>query len=145
MNPALHFSAAAALRQRPHLAVLLCALLGLAIALPGGATERVASDVAKVVAVKKGFPLRADLRQLPGFSGTPADEEFLRSGLSEEPLVPVTSTQPEENRDLADALSDYHARSAAGARDGVDSLVAFLARYPSSAWTPSLQLNLGIL
>jgi RHS repeat-associated protein len=77
------------------------------------------------------------------FSENPGDAEFLRAGVSNEPLVPAGRTRPAENRDLASALRAYDADRRAGALDAVEPLVAFLSRYPDTAWRPSLLVSLG--
>jgi RHS repeat-associated protein len=80
------------------------------------------------------------------FSSPPTDGEFLRTGLFEEPLAPVAATNPEENRDLAQAMLAYRdAIRESGANDAVEPLLTFLIAHPRSPWTPALQLNLGII
>jgi len=80
------------------------------------------------------------------FSSPPLDAEFLRTGLFAEPLAPVAATAPEENRDLAQAVLAYRdAIEASGATDAVEPLLEFLKAHPGSAWTPALQLNVGIV
>ena len=80
------------------------------------------------------------------FPATPADADFLRTGLFSEPLAPVAGTTVEENRDLAHALLAYRdATRKAGANDAVGPILAFLAAHPNSAWKPVLQLDLGII
>jgi RHS repeat-associated protein len=80
------------------------------------------------------------------FSSPPLDAEFLRTGLFAEPLAPVASTTAQENRDLARSLFAYReAMETSGAIDAVEPLLQFLATHPASAWTPALQLNLGII
>ncbi|HEY1692882.1 MAG TPA: RHS repeat-associated core domain-containing protein [Polyangiaceae bacterium] len=91
------------------------------------------------------IPSVAPPPRLPSFGANPADAEFLRAGLSQEPLVPAWHTRPEDNRALAGALRVYEARKAAGAADGVEPLVAFLADHPDTAWRPSLLVNLGTI
>lgn len=78
------------------------------------------------------------------FSSTPVDDDFLRTGLFDEPLVPVGKAGPAENRDLARALLAYDAAlGKTHDRDAVDSVVGFLDGHPTSAWKPSLLYNLG--
>jgi RHS repeat-associated protein len=80
------------------------------------------------------------------FSPLPLDAEFLRTGLFAEPLAPVATATVEENQDLASAVLAYReAARAAGAKDAVAPLLAFLDTHPASAWKPVLQLNLGII
>src|SRR5215469_4533504 len=69
--------------------------------------------------------------------GGESDADFLRAGVSSEPLVPAWRTQTAENHDLATALLAYDADRNAGARDAVEPLVGFLAKHPDSAWRPS--------
>lgn len=80
------------------------------------------------------------------FSSTPTDTEFLHAGLFSEPLAPAAKTTPAENRELAAALVAYRdATRQAGAPDAVEPILKFLATHPDSAWTPVLQLDLGIV
>jgi RHS repeat-associated protein len=77
------------------------------------------------------------------FSENPGDAEFLRAGVSTEPLVPAWRTRPAENRELATALRAYDADRRAGSLDAVEPLVAFLSKHPDTAWRPSLLVSLG--
>ena len=80
------------------------------------------------------------------FPKTPADGDFLRTGLFTEPLVPVTATQPQQNRDLARALLGYRdAAQQAKAPDAVQPLGDYLAAHPKSPWAPAVELNMGII
>src|SRR5262249_27984570 len=76
------------------------------------------------------------------FSDPPRDDEFLRTGLVAQPLIPTgpNTTSPEENRGLAAALRAYARHREA---DDVAPLLAFLERYPQSAWRASLEVNAG--
>ncbi len=79
-------------------------------------------------------------------SGPPTDDELVRAGVFEEPLLPVGATTPDENRALGEALASYRAAvQESGARDAVDAVTAFLEAHPRSAWTPALLLNLGVV
>ena len=72
---------------------------------------------------------------------SPTDAELTRARIFPEPLVPMQRpTTREENAALAQAIKTY-----ADAQQGemVAPLVAFLTRYPDSAWRPSLLANLG--
>jgi RHS repeat-associated protein len=79
------------------------------------------------------------------FSDDPPDEEFLRTGLFAQPLVPVGRTTYEENRHFAAALLAYSTSLRHGDRDAVEPILSFLAAHPHSAWKPVLQVNLGAL
>lgn len=83
-------------------------------------------------------PSRAHLE----FPAQPQPEDFFRSHVLEEPLVPVGS-QPttEENAALAAALLNYSKRTSV---DDFSSLTDFLGRYPKSAWCAALLTDLGI-
>ncbi|HLK37317.1 MAG TPA: hypothetical protein VKU41_11235 [Polyangiaceae bacterium] len=105
-----------------------------------GARASAASQVPKEITVNRTVPAvtppSAELR----FSAAPTDEEFLRTGLFAQPLIPVGKTSPKENRDLAAALLAY---DVAGRRDAVDSVVRYIDQHPGSAWGPALLVNLG--
>jgi RHS repeat-associated protein len=92
---------------------------------------------------------RASLQAKPSelhFSAAPKDSEFLYTGLFAEPLAPVASTRPQENRELAQTVLDYRdAVRASGASDAVEPLLAFIDAHPKSPWVPTLQLNVGII
>jgi hypothetical protein len=88
----------------------------------GGADTRVKPSEPLVT------PLSAGLR----FSDPPTDKEFLRTSLFAQPLVPVGSTTPEENRQLGALLMTYEAATRHGDLDAVQPFVAFLAEHPQS-------------
>ncbi len=79
------------------------------------------------------------------FTADPTDDEFLRTGLFVQPLIPIGPTTREENRDLSRALRAY----ASGARDGhldtVQPILDFMDKHPNSAWKSVLQLELGAI
>ena len=76
------------------------------------------------------------------FSGQPTAEEFFRSRLFEEPLVPVGGKPSvAENAALALAMRGYAKRVAT---DDLSTLDAFLAKYPKSPWRAALLTNLGL-
>lgn len=77
------------------------------------------------------------------FSENPTDDEFLRTGLFAQPLIPVGRTTSAENRDLAGALVEYRSSSRRGDRDAVQPLLGFLESHPTSAWKPALEVDLG--
>lgn len=80
------------------------------------------------------------------FSVNPTSPEFLHTGLFEEPLVPVSTVNSAENRDLAKALLAYRESvQTTGAPDAVEPLLGFLAKHPDTPWKPALQLNLGMV
>jgi len=116
-------------------AVILClALTPLAISQTtssAGVSDRAAAD--------EGLPVGAGLN----FSESPADSEFPRVGLFAQPLIPVGTTNPEENKELAALLTVYADALHRGNRDEVLPFVEFLHNHPKSAWKAVLQLNLG--
>jgi RHS repeat-associated protein len=78
------------------------------------------------------------------FPANPRDEDFLRTGLFVQPLVPAWQSTAEDNRALASALIQYEAASrGSGDRDDVGALVTFLDAHPDSAWRPALLVGLG--
>ncbi|MGO9526117.1 MAG: hypothetical protein ACLP0A_00935 [Verrucomicrobiia bacterium] len=90
-----------------------------------------------------GLPIAAPKTAGLRFSNSPTDDEFLRTSLFVQPLIPVGTTNPEENIEFAASLLDYYAATRQGDRDAVQPLLTFLADHPNSAWTPALQVNLG--
>ena len=109
--------------------------------------------LALAVAVTPGVPTRLinalsrafGRTSLPGphFSDPPTDDEILRAGLFDQPLVPIGPTNPDENRQLATLLVAYSKTLLEGERDAVQPLAGFVAQYPHSVWTPGLELELG--
>ena len=77
------------------------------------------------------------------FSSTPSDSEFAQVGLFLQPLVPLGTTTPEENRLFASALKAYEVLQRRHDYDRVESLEAFLHTLPRSAWRASLLVGLG--
>ena len=78
---------------------------------------------------------------LSSLPASPTDAELTRARIFPEPLVPMQRpTTRDENAALAQAIRTY-AEATQG--EMVAPLVAFLARYPDSAWRPSLLANLG--
>src|SRR5579863_5561862 len=59
-----------------------------------------------------------------------------------EPLLPVGTPAPGETERLAEALEEFRS-----ARDveAIEPILGFLAKYPDSAWKPSLLANLSVL
>jgi hypothetical protein len=88
-------------------------------------------------------PSVASLMARLRFSDIPKDDEFLRTSVFAQPLVPVGSTSPEENKQLAALLVAYDAAVRSGHRDAAEPLLRFLADHPPSAWKPALLVNLG--
>jgi YD repeat-containing protein len=71
----------------------------------------------------------------------PTDEELTRARIFSEPLVPMPwGTSPEENAALARAILIYRDTRQS---EKVAPLLAFLQRFPQSAWRPSLLANFG--
>jgi hypothetical protein len=126
--------------------ILSLGLLVLGILWPSGAVpDASASPALPGAGANRTVPSASPPPRVPSFSANPADAEFLRASLSQEPLVPAWRTTAEENRDLADALRRYDVRVRAGATDDVRPLTAFLAGHPGSAWGPSLLVSLGTI
>lgn len=76
-------------------------------------------------------------------SANPSDLELSAAHLFEEPLTPMSDTaSPGENLELAKAVASF---KAANDLENVSALTSFIQRFPKSRWTPSLQLNLGLL
>jgi YD repeat-containing protein len=81
--------------------------------------------------IEQRIPVNPSEYDLRNFQGLP------------EPLVPVSAVQDEKaRRALAAALNDWKARKK---NDDHSALRHFVGAHPTSRWTPSLQLNLGIL
>ena len=121
-------------------AILCVSGVDRSVAATGMPVAGVAGSVNRTV--PKVTPPSKELR----FSAAPTDAEFLRTGLFEEPLAPVSATAAQENRDLAHALLDYRdAVRKSGGNDAVGPILAFLAAHPDSPWKPALQLDLGIV
>jgi hypothetical protein len=79
------------------------------------------------------------------FSENPTDEEFQRTGLFVQPIIPVGRTIGPENQDLSEALIAYDAAKRHDGPDAVEPILTFLANHPNSAWTPALLLDLGAI
>ena len=126
------------------LTLILAALVGLVS--PASSTAATSTTSPQIRQDVDRSILKAMPPSVLGLTSSPTDDQFLRTGLFPEPLVPVNVTNPEENRDLARALMAYRAASArAGASDAVRPLLSFLSSHPNSAWKPALQLNLGLV
>ncbi|MDE3155354.1 MAG: peptidase C39, bacteriocin processing, partial [Acidobacteriota bacterium] len=71
----------------------------------------------------------------------PTDQDLERARIFSEPLVPMPRpTSPDEDAALGRAIMAY---AGTHRSEMVAPLIAFLVRYPESAWGPSLQANLG--
>ena len=79
----------------------------------------------------------------PRFSSPPADAEFYRARVFEEPLVPSPGGRSAGEDSALAALILDHTR--AGASDDVEPFAAFLRAHPGSRWKGSLLLDLGIV
>jgi RHS repeat-associated protein len=75
-----------------------------------------------------------------GFSDTPTDAEIWRAHIFSEPLTPVGKTTPQENHELAQALTAFLQRTNG---DDVAALTQFLTSHPDSPWRASLLTGLG--
>jgi RHS repeat-associated protein len=128
----------------PSRAILSFGLLVLAtLWLPGAPGEASAERATARVLANRTVPAVTPPLDALAFTENPDDSEFLRSGVSAEPLVPAWHTRSAENRDLATALLAYDARRRAGTLDAVESLVSFLSAHPETPWRPSLLVSLG--
>ncbi|MDD2710648.1 MAG: hypothetical protein PHV34_21930, partial [Verrucomicrobiae bacterium] len=78
------------------------------------------------------------------FSVNPTDVEIFRSGVLEEPLIPVGGQlgDARENKALAQALLAYQKRKA---NDEVADFEKILQTYPESRWKVALLTNLGLI
>jgi len=75
-------------------------------------------------------------------STSPSTQEIRNVRLFAEPLVPNgAAPSAEDNRRLADALSQYARRSVP---DDFSALEQFVADQPGSPWTPSLMFDVGL-
>jgi RHS repeat-associated protein len=75
-----------------------------------------------------------------GFSDTPSDSEIWRAHIFSEPLTPVGKTTPQENHELAQALTAFLQRTNG---DDFAALNQFLSSHPDSPWRASLLTGLG--
>jgi YD repeat-containing protein len=73
----------------------------------------------------------------------PSDLDLSTARIFEEPLIPMSGPAVAgENDALAGAVKTF--KKAKNAED-VSALTFFIEKYPQSRWTPSVQLNLGLL
>ena len=112
------------------------AALSLAVAVTPGVRGRLVSALSRAPDAETSPPG-------PRFSEPPTDEEFLRTGLFAQPLVPVGPTNPDEKTQLAALLVAYTKALRQGNPDAVEPLADFVAQHPHSVWTPGLELDLG--
>lgn len=76
------------------------------------------------------------------FSSQPTPQEFFRTHIFQEPLVPVgPEPTAAENSALAAALEGYSKRSGP---DDFSALTGFLQQYPDSPWAAALLTDLGL-
>jgi|GEM_PF-4349367 len=82
--------------------------------------------------------------RLPGqFGNTVSDQELqLSAGIVPVPLTPFGETSPEENRALADVLTEF---VRGGEAKGTQALEKFTRQWSGSAWRASALANLGQL
>lgn len=78
----------------------------------------------------------------PVFSAVPTDAEILAARVLPEPLVPIGPTTPQENVDLAGALTRLHE---ARETNTMGAVGRFMEGHPTSVWQPSLLLNAGLV
>ena len=91
--------------------------------------------------VRKGPKGLKHFEPVFSLSADPTDTELSMARIFLEPLIPMNSaTVAGENRALAVAVTAFKSRAD---KDDASALDAFVAAYPKSRWTPSLQLNLG--
>jgi YD repeat-containing protein len=98
------------------------------------------AEASEGVQVNRTVPVVTPPPARPVFSAVVTDAEIARARVFAEPLLAVGPTTPDENRALADALTQY---LEAGTPELTGVLDAFLARYPRSAWRASLLTQLG--
>ncbi|MBP6350409.1 MAG: LysM peptidoglycan-binding domain-containing protein [Candidatus Obscuribacter sp.] len=108
-------------------------------AIPHHAEVAIPAPVA--VNVKTG-PRRVELVKTSlVLSATPSDLEITTARVFQEPLIPMSgSEQDGENSALASAIKSFKAKSDT---EDLSAFEQFLAKYPKSRWTPSLQVSLG--
>lgn len=76
----------------------------------------------------------------PQISPRPTTQELSAAPVFDEALIPVGNPTPEENKDLAEALTAYQH---SGGTD-LSGLEIFLQQHPNSAWKPALLLNMAL-
>jgi YD repeat-containing protein len=105
---------------------------------PGSAA--LPGEAPAAVRINRRAPSPGPVSWVPRFSAQPTEAELSSVPVFSDALAPVGKTTPQENKDLALALTHYAQRT-----DPADqsSLLDFLQRYPDSAWKPALLLNLG--
>lgn len=73
----------------------------------------------------------------------PTDVELTAARVFEEPLIPMTGPAVEgENDELAKAIAAFKIKNDPA---NVSAFTSFIDRFPKSRWTPSIQLNVGLL
>jgi RHS repeat-associated protein len=107
-----------------------------------GQAQTSVGEVRQPMAPNRVLPKVEAPRATLEFSANPAPEEFFRSRVFEEPLVPVGSEPVRaENVALAAALASYAKRTSP---DDFSSLTTFLEQYPQSPWRAALLTDLGL-
>ena len=91
---------------------------------------------------RKRSDLRSGLERVSRFASAPSDAEIFGARVFEEPLVPIGTTSPSENRALAGQLEVY---LASGGGERLAPIEQFLAMHPRSAWRASLLGNVGVV
>ncbi len=112
------------------------------VAVPVTAQEASASVHPPTVVANRTLPLVRRPDPSPRLPPEARVEHFTSFRGLTEPLLPVGTPSPGENRALALAANRY---LDAGDVEDVRELTGFLARHPKSAWVPSVQLQVGLI
>ncbi|HIA52074.1 MAG TPA: LysM peptidoglycan-binding domain-containing protein [Candidatus Melainabacteria bacterium] len=76
-------------------------------------------------------------------SDHPTDIELTAARVFEEPLIPMNAPAVSgENDELAKAIGSFKSKNDP---ENVSAFTDFIERFPKSRWTPSVQLNVGLL
>ena len=97
----------------------------------GGHHRRLSAGVGRRCRANRVQPTEPSVALLMArlrFSDIPKDDEFLRTSVFAQPLVPVGSTSPEENKQLAALLVAYDAAVRSGHRDAAQAARTLLSR-----------------
>src|SRR5688572_21309637 len=114
------------------------------VAINNGTPDDIPERIERKTATRppKRLPVaQVEFNRVPRFTTEPRDEEFAEVRGLEERLAPAGTTTVAENKLLAAVISRYVQRA-----DFADQseLLAFLERFPDSAWRPALLVNLGV-
>jgi YD repeat-containing protein len=94
-----------------------------------------------VVTVNRVIPSVTPPSAEVNFSEMPADAEITRAHIFAGPLLPIGTTTPQDNQDLANALMAFLHRNNS---DDFAAIEQFLETHPESAWRASLLTDLGL-